>query len=371
MKEQHQEKKRCASDVEKAEKTVPSEKKPRLSPKPEEKNERKQSKKRVIVISSESDDAFIKEEKVEKPVEKPTKKPRTKKEKTSSSIKVEVETKPKAKAEESIPKAKVEENKPKAKVSVSGSYRPRWMASDREPPKHGSKPIPRGKPDCLSGMVFVLTGLNESLTRDEMSSLIQKHGGYVKVGVVMTRVEKTAVSGKTTYLVAGFEMEDGRPIQEGSKYKKAIEKDVKIINEDKLLKMIRDSDPQANAVCEVEEKKVEETVPQNREIPAELKKETYGLVDSVTCRLLTTKYAPQEIGSIIGNTKTIENLVQWLERWESVHIKSNPLFWYLMRRNIGCRMDQTEPEGSCCVVEWPSRNWQDHFRHTCMSSRRI
>ncbi len=89
----------------------------------------------------------------------------------------------------------------------------------------------------------------------------------------MNRVEKTAVSGKTTYLVAGFEMEDGRPIQEGSKYKKAVEKNVRIIDEDALLKMIRDSDPQANTAMEVEEK-VERVPSQHREISAELKKET-------------------------------------------------------------------------------------------------
>lgn len=42
-------------------------------------------------------------------------------------------------------------------------------------------------------------------------------------------------------------MEDGRPITEGSKYKAAIEKNVKIINEDDFLKMIRDSDPEGSA----------------------------------------------------------------------------------------------------------------------------
>ena len=78
-------------------------------------------------------------------------------------------------------------------------------------------------------------------------------------------VEKTAVSGKTTYLVAGFEMEDGRPIQEGSKYKKAVEKGVQIINEDQLLKMIRDSDPEASAMAEAEEKKRREKERKERE----------------------------------------------------------------------------------------------------------
>ena len=108
------------------------------------------------------------------------------------------------------------------KRKVAGTYRPKWLGEQRDPPKHGSKPIPVGKPDCLKNIIFVLSGLNESLTRDEMSELISRYGG----------LERSAVSGKTNYLVVGFEMEDGRPITEGSKYKKAIEKNVKIINED-------------------------------------------------------------------------------------------------------------------------------------------
>lgn len=93
---------------------------------------------------------------------------------------------------------------------VSGTYRPKWLGEARDPPKHGSKPIPVGKPDCLKGVIFVLTGLNESLTREEMVDLITRYGG----------IERSAVSGKTNYLVAGFEMEDGRPITSGSKYKR-------------------------------------------------------------------------------------------------------------------------------------------------------
>ena len=69
------------------------------------------------------------------------------------------------------------ESAKKEKKVSSGGYRGKWQTTQRDPPKHGQKPIPKGKPDCLEGCVFVLTGLNESLTRDEMSALIQSHGG--------------------------------------------------------------------------------------------------------------------------------------------------------------------------------------------------
>lgn len=54
-------------------------------------------------------------------------------------------------------------------------------------------------------------------------------------------IERTAVSGKTNYLVAGFEMEDGRKITEGAQYKAAIKKKVKIISDEDLVKMIEKS----------------------------------------------------------------------------------------------------------------------------------
>ena len=78
-------------------------------------------------------------------------------------------------------------------------------------------------------------------------------GGRESRQRITGRVERSAVSGKTNYLVAGFEMEDGRPITEGSKYKAAIEKNVKILSEDGLLKMIRDSDPAGSAQFEKQE----------------------------------------------------------------------------------------------------------------------
>ena len=57
----------------------------------------------------------------------------------------------------------------------------------------------------------------------------------------MGRVERTSVSGKTNYLVAGFEMEDGRKITQGAQYKAAIQKKAKIISDLDLMKMVADS----------------------------------------------------------------------------------------------------------------------------------
>ncbi len=72
------------------------------------------------------------------------------------------------------------------KRKISGGYRPKWLGPERDPPRHGSKPIPEGKPQCLEGIIFVLTGLNESLTREEVSELISRYGGQgTKLGLTL------------------------------------------------------------------------------------------------------------------------------------------------------------------------------------------
>ena len=198
------------------------------------------------------------------------------------------------------------------KRKVAGTYRPKWLGEPRDPPKHGSKPIPVGKPDCLKNIIFVLSGLNESLTRDEMSELISRYGG----------IERSAVSGKTNYLVVGFEMEDGRPITEGSKYKKAMEKKVKIITEDQLLDMIRASNPEASAASEAEQLKSKQLEEENA-----VKKEEALMQDheSTQSDLFTVKYAPTSTKEIIGNEGIIENVKQWLTQWDDVFIHSTVL----------------------------------------------
>lgn len=90
------------------------------------------------------------------------------------------------------------------------------------PSKPGSKEIPKGKPNCLSGLAFVLTGVFESMERDEAKAVIMDFGGRVT----------TAMSGKTNYVVAG---EESGP----AKLAKAEDLNIPILNEDDLLDLIR------------------------------------------------------------------------------------------------------------------------------------
>jgi replication factor C subunit 1 len=60
------------------------------------------------------------------------------------------------------------------------------------------------------------------------------------------RLIRTGVSGKTDYLLVGSVLEDGRPLEEGSKYKTAVQKKVKIITEDQLFELINATAPHSS-----------------------------------------------------------------------------------------------------------------------------
>ena len=91
------------------------------------------------------------------------------------------------------------------------------------PKNPGSKVIPEGAPECLAGLVFVMSGVLESLDRTEVTELVQRYGGRVV----------SAISGKTTHLLLG---EDGGE----SKIAKAEQLGKKVISEDDFLDLIRD-----------------------------------------------------------------------------------------------------------------------------------
>ncbi|XP_054460149.1 replication factor C subunit 1 [Anoplopoma fimbria] len=86
----------------------------------------------------------------------------------------------------------------------------------------GSKEIPQGADNCLEGCVFVLTGVMESMERDDAKSLIERYGGKVTGNI----------SKKTTYLVQGRD-------SGVSKLEKAESHGTKILDEDGLLELIR------------------------------------------------------------------------------------------------------------------------------------
>ncbi|XP_054845784.1 replication factor C subunit 1 isoform X2 [Eublepharis macularius] len=94
---------------------------------------------------------------------------------------------------------------------------------NREGPKAlGSKEIPQGGENCLEGLTFVITGVLESIERDEAKSLIERYGGKVTGNV----------SKKTNYLIRGRDCGV-------SKCEKASALGTKIVDEDGLFDLLR------------------------------------------------------------------------------------------------------------------------------------
>jgi DNA ligase (NAD+) len=77
------------------------------------------------------------------------------------------------------------------------------------------------KSSKLSGKTFVLTGELSGFTRDEAKDMIRKRGGDIS----------SSVSKKTDYVVAGE--------NPGSKYDKARELGVNVINEEEFMKLLK------------------------------------------------------------------------------------------------------------------------------------
>ncbi|XP_041642033.1 replication factor C subunit 1 [Cheilinus undulatus] len=109
---------------------------------------------------------------------------------------------------------------PEKKKANASAYR-NYLNRDG-PRALGSKEIPQGAENCLEGCVFVLTGVLESMERDDAKSLIERYGGKVTGNI----------SKKTTYLVQGRD-------SGVSKLEKAEGFGTKILDEDGLLELIR------------------------------------------------------------------------------------------------------------------------------------
>ncbi|XP_034280711.1 replication factor C subunit 1 [Pantherophis guttatus] len=167
-------------------------------------------------------------------------------------ISPKTKTPTKAKVSPEQPKSISPEDSAEKKRTNYTAYR---SFLNREGPKAlGSKEIPQGGDNCLEGMTFVITGILESIERDEAKSLIERYGGKVTGNI----------SKKTSYLVKGRDC--GM-----SKCEKASALGTKIIDEDGLFDLIRNTPGRRSKyeiAAETEAKrtkpKVEKTSPETK-----------------------------------------------------------------------------------------------------------
>lgn len=101
---------------------------------------------------------------------------------------------------------------------------------DLSPPKQDSEPTENDvAEDLLDGCTIVLTGVFEIIGREKLEMFINSHGGRCT----------GSVSGKTTHLVIGVKLEDGREVTQGNKYRTAKAKGTKIVTEEQFEQMVR------------------------------------------------------------------------------------------------------------------------------------
>ncbi|KAM4049422.1 replication factor C subunit 1 [Anomaloglossus baeobatrachus] len=248
--------------------------------------------------------------------------------------------------------SKMSESSPEDSEKKRGNYTAYRNYLNREGPKSlGSKEIPQGADNCLEGLTFVITGVMESIERDEAKSLVERYGGKVTGNV----------SKKTNYLILG---RDGGE----SKREKAESFGTKIIDEDGLFGLIRSLPGKKSKyviAAEVEMKtkvKAEKTpekvtqkpspvkrklTPEKRQSPRAKKLAVEGKTSadwkmggkqeklssvksldlaSVSGKtesiLWVDKYKPTSVKAIIGqqgDQSCASKLIRWLRNWHSNH----------------------------------------------------
>lgn len=194
------------------------------------------------------------------------------------------------------------------------------------PAGEGTKEIPVGAENCLAGLAFVFTGVQETLGREEGQSLVKRYGGKVT----------TAPSSKTSYIVLGADA--------GPKKLETIQKlKLKTINEDGLFELIRrlpanGGDGKAAGQYEAKKQQEEQKI---KDMAAEMEQEekkrqkakaadtakkntTAGpkpaaeaKTPKVDDRLWTEKYAPTSMNMVCGNKGAVEKLQSWLRNWRN------------------------------------------------------
>ena len=82
--------------------------------------------------------------------------------------------------------------------------------------------------DCLAGLTIVVTGVFNAISREKIVELLTEYGAR----------NTGSVSGKTDYLIAGYKLEDGRDVSQGSKYNAAKTRGVPILHEDEFEKFM-------------------------------------------------------------------------------------------------------------------------------------
>lgn len=179
---------------------------------------------------------------------------------------------------------------------------------------------------CFEGLKIALTGVFPDMSREDMEDLILSNGGKLS----------GAVSGKTSFLVAGDFLEDGRPAEESSKYRAAKEKNVRIISAEEVMARISAAQAKASVQQRSTSASVKPQQPSAKPAPFQ----SFGAVRSfnsnssavntsnynnTNSQLWVDKYKPDSVKHMIGSNEIVSKLTAWLKRFVLTLISSSTL----------------------------------------------
>ena len=189
--------------------------------------------------------------------------------------------------------------------------------------------LPEGPEDCLSKFTVVITGVLPTMERDDMVDFIRQHGGRVT----------GSISSRTTHLIAGMRLEDGRPVEASRKYKMASSQSgCRILGENDMIQLVQDViDRKGQATVKSPPKKKKKAVP-----PVSRKMSSFGMQSGGSSSkskkkkkeevnvLWVNKYKPQSIDDLVGNAANAKRLLSWLQQW---YVTANFYFYFFIIAN--------------------------------------
>eukprot|EP00892_Ulva_mutabilis_P010717 jgi/Ulvmu1/8017/UM004_0254.1 len=195
-----------------------------------------------------------------------------------------------------------------------------WGAggAEKEPPNHGSNDYPRGHPDCLCKYTIVVSGVLDSMMRQDAVDFVKRHGGRVTSGV----------SSKTSFLLCGKDTGN-------SKWNEAQKRDTKLLVEEGLLDMVRASTPFIEEDTGAEPMEDIQVVGGAGAAPKAAHTSTARASTGATRaraaparppaaaaggELWVDKWKPKNENELVGNPQGQKLIAQFLTDWENVHL---------------------------------------------------
>ncbi|GMF28686.1 unnamed protein product [Phytophthora fragariaefolia] len=194
----------------------------------------RRAKQQVVELSDSDEDAGVEMQEDAKPKKQPAQLKRLRravKEDSDEDEDMPEVVQPKAKKE--VKKEVKKEAKKEAKKEVrSGAGPPADDDSETFVKQEGAlRKVPAPCSGCLDGKTFAFSGVLENLSREDAVHLVKSCGGSVA----------NSVTRATKFLVIGATLEQGGNVADGSKYKEAVSKNVRILTQNEFYNLITEA----------------------------------------------------------------------------------------------------------------------------------